>query len=172
MVQDDLGFVFFGECFLRDLVGSLDELPQHRLAAHDFRVVRDVGGVWQTVGQVSDETDPADGFERILFFQFFADENRIDLRAAFEKRDHREEDATMRRHVEIFRAELFDCLADQAVIEQDRTENGAFGFSTVWESPFEGLFANRIWTGHKKKRCTSYLTCSVNNEQWIFFRKP
>jgi len=52
--------------------------------------------------------------------------------ATLEEHYHREEDATMRRHVEIFGAELFDCLADQAVIEQDGAENGSFCFGTVW----------------------------------------
>src|SRR6185369_1176265 len=115
----------------------------HRLATHDLRIVNDVSGVWQAVGQVSDETNPADCFERIFFLQLFADENRIDLRATLEELDHRDKDATMRRHVEIFGAELFDCLADQTVIEQNRAENGSFCFGTVWEGPFEGLFANR-----------------------------
>ncbi len=75
---------------------------------------------------------PPTDFERVLFLEFFADQNRIDLGATFEQRDHRDEDAAVRRNVKIFRPELFDCLADQAVIEQDGAENCAFGFGTVW----------------------------------------
>ena len=45
----------------------------------DSCVVSDVGWVRQTVSQVSDKTDPAGCFERALFLELFADENRIDL---------------------------------------------------------------------------------------------
>ncbi len=44
----------------------------------------------------------------------------------------RDKDAAMRRNIKIFRTELFDRLADQAVIEQDGAENCALGFGTVW----------------------------------------
>ena len=67
VVQNDLRLVFFGECFLRDLVSALDELPQHRFAAYDLGVMKDVGRVWQTIREVGNETDAADRLQRILF---------------------------------------------------------------------------------------------------------
>jgi hypothetical protein len=85
VIENNLGLVFFGKCFLCDLVGSLDELPQHRLATHDFGVVNNVGRVRQTVSQVSDETNPADCFQRVLFLELFTDQNRIDLSATLEE---------------------------------------------------------------------------------------
>jgi hypothetical protein len=57
--------------------------------------VSDVGRVRQTVRQVRDETDPADGFESVLFLELFADQNRIDLGTTFEERNHRDKDATV-----------------------------------------------------------------------------
>jgi hypothetical protein len=72
----------------------------------------------QTVSEVGDETDAADRFERVFFLEFFANQDGIDLAATFEERNHRDEDAAVRGDVEIFGPQLFDCLADQAVVEK------------------------------------------------------
>jgi hypothetical protein len=148
VIENDLWLVLFGKCFLRDLVRGLDELSQHRLATHDLRVVSNVGRVRQTVSQVGDETDSTDCFERVLFLELFTDQNRIDLSAAFEERDHRDKDATVRGNVEIFGTKLFNRLTDQAVVEQDSAKNSSLCFSTVWKRALERLVTNWVWSCH------------------------
>jgi hypothetical protein len=47
----------------------------------------------QTVGQVRDETDPADCFQGVFFLELFTDQNRIDFTATFEEGDHGDKNA-------------------------------------------------------------------------------
>src|SRR5882672_5318122 len=151
MIENELGFVFLFQSFLRDFIRRPDELAQHRLAANYLGVVSDVGRVGQTVSEVGDEADAADRFERVFFLEFFADQNRIDLGAPLEERGQGNKHAPVRRHIKIFGPQQLYCLTDETVVENDAAENSALSFSAVWQRTLKRLLADGIRSGHRIK---------------------
>ncbi len=58
VIQNVLWLVFFFQGFGADLVGDFDQLPQQRLAPHDFGKLHDARNVRQSVGQVCQKEYP------------------------------------------------------------------------------------------------------------------
>ena len=113
---------------------------------------------------------PPTDFERVLFLEFFADQNRIDLRATLKEHDHRDEDPAVRRNVKIFRTQLFDRLADQAVVEQDARRGlrarlqRCLGSarSKGWSRMRSGVAIGYQYAKYRRTHL-SYSTCNVYN---------
>ena len=116
VIQNVLRLVFFFQGLGADLVRDLDQLPQQRLSPHDFGELHDAGDVRQSVGQVSQKEHAARRVQRVIAAQLFGDQNRIDFRAALEQRDHRHEDAAMRRHVKVRGLQQLNRLRYQRVV--------------------------------------------------------
>ena len=94
--------------------------------------------------------------------------------AALKQRDHRQKDAPVRRNVKVFRPELLDRLADQAVVEHTaprmaRSASELFGNarSKAWSRIRSGVaikeFEGEIFVAQKQRRTS--LACGVTTVQ-------
>jgi len=119
MIENLRSILFLLKRFTRDLVACTNQVTQHRLCTDDADVIGDVGEMRKPVCKIRYGCDPADRFDRSIFFQFFRDQDRVDLFRGFEKRDHRAEDTAMQRRIKIFWFKVFDRLRDECVIKQN-----------------------------------------------------
>src|SRR6185436_3725638 len=84
----------------------------------------------------------------VIAAQFFRHENRIDFRSAFKQRNHRHKYAAVRRNIKVAGLQQLNRLSNQRVIENDRTENCAFGVWTAGKCAFKNWVTNRFWGSH------------------------
>src|SRR5688572_27904478 len=125
-IQDYFVILFFFESISCNLVAGPDERTHQGLVANDLDIVLHVCEMRKTVRQIRDGRDTADSFYRAVLFQLLSDEDGIDPPRGLEQREHRVEDPSMKRSVEVFGLEMFDRLRDERVVEKDRAKDGAF----------------------------------------------
>ena len=110
------------------------ERAQHRLLAHDARVVGDVGGGRDAGGELGDVGRAADRLELAARAQRVGHRDRVDRLIAVRQLGHHAEDLAMRLAVEVVGVKDFERLVDGLVLEQDRAEHRLLGLEILWRN--------------------------------------
>lgn len=83
VVENVGGFLLFFESLARDRIARTNELAEDGLVVNDLYVLLDVRKMRQSESKIRNRGHAADRLERTFFFEFFADENRVDLPLPF-----------------------------------------------------------------------------------------
>ena len=119
-----------------DLVRGGDQAPQRRLLLDDPRVVVDVGRARHAVDERGDVGRAAHFLELARATQFLLERHQIDRVAPLGELDHLVEDAAVRVAEEIRRVDHFGGEVERVVVQENRAENGPFGFQIVRKGTF------------------------------------
>ena len=110
-----------------DPARGADQVPQHRLALDDSRVLRRVDGRRRGVRQGAEVGAPADRFQVLVALERLGDRDDVNRLAPFEQvQDHRV-DLGMGLAVEVLGLEELGDLDDRVAVDEDRAEHGLLG---------------------------------------------
>ena len=109
-----------------DLVGRVQEAAQHRVLAHDPRVLADVADRGHRARQQVDRRAAADALEQAGLLEVLDEREGVDRLADRVQVEHRLEDQAVRLAVEVLRLEALvdDQRGQRGVRQQDRAEDG------------------------------------------------
>jgi hypothetical protein len=108
-----------------------DQLPLHRLVAHDFGVVQDMTQVGDRIHQRRNRRHPAHPFQRLLLPQVVGDRDQVGRLAAFVQGEAGGEDLAVRIQIEVLRGQLFDGHEEGRGLHQHGAEDRALGLDVV-----------------------------------------
>ena len=152
LIEDGVGFLLGLVGGRQDLVGREDQAPERRLFLDDPGVVFDVHRPRHAVDERRDVGRPADFLEVARAAQLLLEGDEIDRIAALGELHHLVENPPVRIAEEIVRVDHFGGEIERVVVEQDRAEDGSFGFQIVRERAFgDGFWHTEIETGKRKK---------------------
>ncbi len=139
----DLGRILVADA--GDLAGRPDQVPQHRLALDDPRVLGGVDGGRRLVRQGAEVGPPPIGFEVAAALERLRDRHDVDRLAPLEEVQHRGVDAAVRLPVEVVRLEELGDLDHGVAVDQDRPEHGLLGFEDCGGR--RSIMRSRRWHG-------------------------
>jgi hypothetical protein len=174
----DVGWILVPD--LGDLAGRRDQVPQHRLALDDARVLDRVDGGRRLVAQAGQVRPPADRIELAVALEDLGDSDDVHGLAPLEQLEHRAEDRAVRRPVEVIRTEELGHLDDRVPVDQHGAEDRLFGFDALRREaidhrrgPRDGRARScrrggrkRYTTGTPRRRRVHELGSSVNGRLW------
>ena len=118
-------------------------LPEGRLLLDDARVVLDVGRARHAVDERGDVGRAANLVELARATELFLERHQIDRVAALGELDHLVEDAAVRVAEEILRVDHLGGEVEGVVVQENRAEDGPFGFEIVRKRAFgDGEFGH------------------------------
>ena len=130
-----------------DLVGRVQEAAQHRVLAHDPRVLADVADGGDGAGQQVDGGAAADALEQAGLLEVLDERERVDRLADRVQVEHRLEDQAVRLAVEVLRLEALvdDQRGQRRVGEQHGAEHGLLGFEVLGRRGGGAAVGGRRW---------------------------
>jgi hypothetical protein len=135
---EQLGDVAVGVVALgRDVGGRADEVSQQRPVAHDARVVDDVGGRGDALGELGQVRGAADVGELARGLQRLGERDEVDGLAALRELEHGAEDLAVRAAVEVLGPQQLDDAVERAVVEQHAAEDRLLGLEALRRHPPE-----------------------------------
>src|SRR4030095_5799544 len=119
-------------------VRRVNELAKRGLLLDDARVVLDVGGARDAVGQRGDVGGPANFIELTRARELLLQRDEIDRLSALVERHHPVEDAPVRVAIETSRVDDLSGHVERVVVYQDGAEHGTFGIEIVRKRTLRG----------------------------------
>ena len=114
-----------------DPTGRADEVPEHRLALDDPRVLDGVDRGRRLVGQARQVAATADRLELIAPLERLRDRDDVDRLTALEQLENRRVDRAVRLAVEVRRAQELRDLDDRVAVDEDGAQHGLLGLETL-----------------------------------------
>src|SRR5262249_35228410 len=126
------------------VVRRVDQAAQQRLLLHDAYVLFDGRRVRHADDQLRQISDAANRLEFLLLDQRLGEGDRVDRLSVLVQFEHPREDAAVRVEVEIVRFERLGGFVRGKIVQQDRTQNGAFRLDARRHAPVDGsVFSGR-----------------------------
>src|SRR6266540_1918092 len=144
VAQELLGCLVLREPLAHDPLAGTDQAPQRRLFLDDARVVLDVADVRHAVEEPG-EIGRVHGLRRARV-QFFLQRQQIDLGGTVKQVQHPAIDPLVLVAEEVLPRQDRHDERDRYRVEQDRSQDGAFGLGVLRQALLgDGLFKHRFW---------------------------